>query len=288
MVARLIWKYAHGAKWFVDIGDPFYLMEEPSPNNRRLYARLNRCMESEVVDRAVAISVTTESTKCLYETHFPGVCGKIHMMPPLLSLPGFVPTARRCSDIGPIRLVFVGTLYRRLRNPRFLLECFSAVASALPQGAIELHFYGAVNDCADELDACPAAVRDAVVAHGLVGREDVLQAMIEADVLINIGNDSKSQLPSKIIEYMSVGKPILNLISLAGDTSVAALANYPAALTMSRDLGISSAVVKKMCDFVVSPPIVPISIAAEMRERYSAKRISEEYEKILCSMSDIS
>lgn len=285
VVAWLIRKHAPGAQWFVDIGDPFCLMAEPSPNNRRLYARLNRWIESRILDRADAISVTTESTQRLYEAHFPGVCGNIHMMPPLLSLPDVAPTVQRHSGGSTIRLVFVGTLYRRLRSPRFLLECFSAVAAALPQGAIELHFYGAINDCKDELDACPVAVREAVVTHGLVGRTEVLQAMVDADVLVNIGNDSESQLASKVIEYMAVGKPILNLISLVSDTSVAALADYPAALTLSRDAGISPASMAMLRDFVLAPPIVPMAVAAAMRERYSATRISTDYEKILCSIS---
>jgi glycosyltransferase involved in cell wall biosynthesis len=287
MVAWLIRKYAHGAQWFVDIGDPFYLMAEPSPNNRRLYARLNLCMESRILDCADAISVTTESTQRLYEAQFPRVCGKMHMMPPLLSLPDAVSPAQRYLSNNPIRLVFVGTLYRRLRNPRFLLECFSVLAAALPQGTIELHFYGAINDCADEFDACPATVRETVVKHGLVGRAEVMQAMIDADVLVNIGNDSESQLASKVIEYMAVGKPILNLISLVDDTSVAALADYPAALTLSRDSGISSSTVERMRDFVVAPPIVPSTVSAAVRERYSAARISAEYEKILSLMKPV-
>ncbi|MCG9059539.1 glycosyltransferase [Laribacter hongkongensis] len=287
MVAWLIRKYTHGAQWFVDIGDPFCLMAEPPPNNRRLYARLNRWMESRILDCADAISVTTVSTQRLYEVHFSSVCGKIHMIPPLLSLPDFALTTKRHPSNGPIRLIFVGTLYRRLRSPRFLLDCFSALAVSLPQGAIELHFYGAINDCSDEFDACPAAVREAVLKHGLVGRAEVMQAMVDADVLVNIGNDSESQLASKVIEYMAVGKPILNLISLVGDTSVAALADYPAVLTLSRDSGISTSTVERMRDFVVAPPIVPSTVSAAMRERYSAARISAEYEKILSLMKPV-
>lgn len=280
MVAWLIRKHTHGAQWFVDIGDPFHLIADPSPNNRRLYARLNRWMESMVLDHADAISVTTESTQRLYKTNFSSIYGKIYMIPPLLSLPDFVPPTKRYPSNCPIRLVFVGTLYRRLRSPRFLLECFSALAGTLPQGSVELHFYGAINDCADELNDCPTAVKDAVVTHGLVGRAEAMRAMIEADVLVNIGNDSESQLPSKVIEYMAIGKPILNLISFVGDTSVAVLADYPAVLTLSRDSGTSSANIDKMRDFVLEPPIVPAELSVTIRERYSATRICAEYEKI--------
>jgi len=259
-------------------------MEEPASNNRSLYASLNRWIEAKILNHADAISVTTESTQSLYEEHFPSVCGKIHVMPPMLSLPAELSVAKRYPKSGPIRLVFVGTLYSRLRSPRYLLECFTALAAELQPGAIELHFYGAINDCADQLNACPAAVREAVVVHGLVGRAEVLAAMVDADVLVNIGNDSESQLASKVIEYMAVGKPIINLISLATDTSVVALAGYPAVLTLRRDSEISPTSVAMLCDFVLAPPIVPEAVVAAMCERYSASRISADYEEILCSM----
>lgn len=288
MVGWLIRKHAREARWFVDIGDPFCLMDEPAPNNRRLYAFLNRWMESKILAGANAISVTTESTQELYETHFLGVHGKVHLIPPLLSLPESPTPSPRTSD-EPRRLVFVGTLYRQLRSPSFLLSCFSALKQVLCEAhsdlRVELHFYGALNDCAEELAACSPEVRDTVIVHGLVGRAEVLQAMLDADVLVNIGNDSEAQLASKVIEYMAVGKPILNLVSLERDTSVAALADYPAALTLARSEGLPPAIVATLREFVLTPPAVPAAVAAAVRERYSAFRVADDYEAILNSMS---
>lgn len=284
LVGLLAGAHARGVRWFVDIGDPFHLMEDPSPNNRRLYRWLNRAVEARVVAGADALSVTTESTRHLYATRFGIPADRLDVIPPLLSLPPAPPPTPRTTD-APLRLVFVGTLYRRLRSPRFLLSCLSSLQGALseshPHRRVELHFYGALNDCADELSACPPAVREALVTHGMVGRAEVLQAMVDADVLVNIGNDSEAQLASKVIEYMAVGKPILNLVSLARDTSVAALAAYPAALTLARDAGLPPATVAALRDFVLAPPAVPPSIATAVRERYSAANIAARYAVLL-------
>lgn len=284
LVALLSGARAHGARWFVDIGDPFHLMDEPAPNNRRLYRRLNRTVEARIVAGADKISVTTESTQRLYATHFGLPAERIAVVPPLLSLPAPQPRTLQVAD-APLRLVFVGTLYSKLRSPRFLLACLSALQQALreacPGRQVELHFYGALNDCAHELAACPAAVGGAVVMHGMVGRAEVLQAMIDADVLVNIGNDSETQLASKVIEYMAVGKPILNLISLARDTSLAALADYPAVLTLERDAGLPPATIARLRDFVLTPPTVPAEVAAAVRERYSAETIAARYAALL-------
>jgi hypothetical protein len=50
--------------------------------------------------------------------------------------------------------------------------------------------------------------------------------MKDVDVLVNIGNDSAAQLASKVIEYLALGKPVLNLVSIDRDASVAELADY--------------------------------------------------------------
>ncbi|PKO60735.1 MAG: hypothetical protein CVU24_11780 [Betaproteobacteria bacterium HGW-Betaproteobacteria-18] len=284
LVGLLARAHAHGARWFADIGDPFYLMHEPSPNNRLLYGYLNRAVEARVVSGADAISVTTASTQQLYAAHFGLPAKRIEVIPPLLSLPPAPPPTLRTAD-EPLRLVFVGTLYRRLRSPRFLLACLAALQDALSEEPVrrrvELHFYGALNDCADELANCAPNLNYALVTHGMVGRSEVQQAMVDADVLVNIGNDSEAQLASKVIEYMAIGRPILNLVSLTCDTSVAALADYPAALTLARDAGLPPPTVAALRDFVLAPPVVPATVAQAVRERNSAANIAARYALLL-------
>lgn len=281
LVGLLTKARAPDLRWFVDIGDPFYLMKEPSPNNRHLYAWISRAIESRVVAGADVISVTTEPTRRLYEANFPLPAGKVQVVPPLLSLPESPPPSPR-ADGGPIRLVFVGTLYRNLRSPKFLLACFTALITALPERRMELHFYGAINDCAENLTSFPESLKSALFVHGMVGRTEVHQAMVDADVLVNIGNDSKSQLASKVIEYMAVGKPILNLVGIADDASVAALADYPAALTILRANDIPSvAVVDALRAFVLHPPGVSPDCVEAVRRHYSTAHVAGLYAAML-------
>ena len=280
VVGWLTRRHAADARWFVDIGDPFSLMEEPSPNNRRLFSWLNRWAEARILKLADAISVTTESTKELYESHFPQTHGKVHLMPPLLSLPT-APTVTELEVSPALRMVFVGTLYRRLRSPVFLLQTFAALVDAMPDRALELHFYGAVNDCGEELAAAPESARSRVFIHGVVDRLAVHTAMLKADILVNIGNDSASQLASKVIEYMSAGKPILNIISAERDTSLAAMADYSAVFTLVRNEAPSRADMDALCSFIGSPPAVDPACVRSMRERYSATHIAALYRSIL-------
>lgn len=280
LVALLAKSAGEQARWFVDVGDPFHLMNEPSPNNWRLYAWLNRRMESRVLSTADAISVTTSATQNRYETFFALPPGKVRILPPLLSLPAAPPPSARAED-GTLRLVFVGTLYRKLRNPRFLLACFSALRLALPGERVELHFYGAVNDCADEFAGFSADTARVLFIHGLVERGEVLQAMVDASVLVNIGNNSEDQLASKVIEYMSLCKPILNLTSSTADASLIPLASYPSVLNLPANSSLTPAKIEALRAFVLDSPFVPPQVAVEVRQTYSAEHVSTCYEEIL-------
>lgn len=256
-------------------------MSEPSPNNRHIYSWLNRAIEGRVVADADAISVTTFSTRHLYEATFPRSIGKLHVIPPLLSLPE-LPSPSERQDDGPIRLVFVGTLYKKLRSPKFLLACISALSRALPERRLELHFYGTINDCGGDFSSLQETMKSLVLVHGLVSREIVVQAMIDADVLVNIGNDSESQLASKVIEYMSVGKPILNLVSVARDASIEALEGYPATLTIMRSGETpSQEVVEALRSFVLHPASPDAKFGDIVRRRFSAENVAGLYESLL-------
>lgn len=285
VVGERVRAHSGRAKWLVDIGDPFHLMSEPAPNNQRIYSWLNRRVESRILAGADAVCVTTESTRQMYQTHFEVPSAKMHLAPPLLSLPPLPQGAPR-SKRPVMRLVFVGTLYRKLRNPGYMLTCFEALLSAIHDRKLELHIYGAVNDCAGELAACSDLIKDSVFVHGMVDRSAVHAAMLDADILINIGNDSAAQLASKVIEYMAVGRPILNLISIEQDTSVQALSEYPATLILKRTAHAPSQdELTRLRAFVLNPPEVSPSDIEKVRARFSAAHVADIYIALLTGQS---
>lgn len=279
-VGMLALKGQAGPRWLVDIGDPFHLMPDPAPNNRALYGRLNGWLEGRLLARADAVSVTTVTTRELYAAHCPAAAGKIRVIPPLLSLPHLTEPVIPRSD-GVIRLVFAGTLYRNLRSPKFLIACLEALIAAVPALPLELHFYGAVNDCGPDLQACSAKAKARIHIHGLVARELAARAMAEADVLVNIGNKSESQLASKVVEYMTSGRPILNLTSIDLDTSREALGDYPALTIRETATGPEPKVVKQLLEFVNHPPAVAPDQTERVRESFSAGRIAALYESVI-------
>jgi len=267
-------------RWLVDISDPYCLMHQPSPFNRLLYGWLSKWVEGRVIATADVLSMTTDSTAKIYEAAFPGCQSKTQVIGPLMSLPVTPPRARQPD--GVLRLVYVGTLYRQLRSPTFLLACATALNQSYPYMPLEVHFYGALNDCGEQLSAYTDIAATFVFAHGMVDRVAVQQSMVDADVLVNIGNDSEAQLPSKVVEYMAVGRPILNIISIEKDTSVAALADYPSVLTIRRTGGpLPAELIDRLHRFLTNLPAVDARIPSLIRKCYSPANITRQYESLM-------
>jgi len=217
-------------RWIIDLGDPFSLCPESPPNNYRVYARLNSSYERKCFAHACAIVVTNEEMRRLYAEAFPESAGKIVIVPPLLPRPPAQYREPPATNISKKRLVFVGKLYGSLRRPDFLLRLF---AQATRSGFdAELHFYGDVHECDESFRQYRKMLPGKLFLHGPVSHSMAIEAMRSATVLINIGNDTAYQLPSKLTEYVATGKPIINLTRTPNDSSAWFLKAHPGVLNI--------------------------------------------------------
>lgn len=220
--------------WLVDCGDPFSLQEIEPHNNIRLYRLLNEKVERRILKKASAVTVTTEPTKEMYLSHFPESAGKVEVIPPLLSIPLSLSPHLAASSDGRIRLAYAGLLYPETRPPDFLLKLLAGLLEHSDlRERLELHLYGDIRLVHASFKPFKHLIEQgSIILHGMSDRSVVVRAMEEADVLVNIGNKTAYQLPSKTIEYASTGKPILNLIQLENDASRSIYESYPGALNL--------------------------------------------------------
>jgi hypothetical protein len=220
--------------WLADSGDPFSLNLASPPNNRWLYDGLNRRAEARVLAAADSLTVTTAGTRERILAAFPAARGKVAVIPPVAAPPAAPDDGNRFFPVdGKRRLVFLGNLYPGLREPGPLLDLLRRLRAAEPQllAAHEVHLFGAPGNFADAL-AAAAAEWPGLRWHAPVDRPTVARVLATADALINIGNATEDQLPSKLVEYASTGKPILNLATRADDGSASFLVGYPLACTI--------------------------------------------------------
>ena len=276
LVGRAVKAKRNDIHWMVDIGDPFSSCK-PAVNNSRLHGERNRRSEQKVLDLCDSATVTVASCRRAYEEAFSGIEGKIEVVPPLLS--GEYAAAPRFSSEKK-KLVFTGSLYRDIRNPDFLMRLLSVVFERLPQ--VEAHFFGRVNDCAECFAEYETLLGRNLFLHGQVARDVALKATFEADILINIGNDTNYQLPSKLVDYAASGLPIVNIVSVADDSSLDFLNNYPAAMTFhDTPQGPTADDVERLATFITaSPPVTPQVIDTFMTP-YRLTTIEQQYRVLL-------
>lgn len=265
--------------WLADSGDPFYLTHAQPVNNNLLYDRLNFRAERAVMRACDSATVTTPQTADMYRDAFPEAAHKVSVIPPL-----FAASASRSatdgSGTGPRRLVFVGTLYRKIRSPAVLLDAFARLAARSPH-RWELHVYGALHDTADIFTPYARQLGDRLVVHGIVGREQALAAQESAYALVNIGNDTPHQLPSKVVEYASTGRPIVNFARSSEDSSVELLATYPSAHPVVATERLAEEQLLALEAFLDRPPAVDAGVLDRWLSQFRAETIAVQYEQTL-------
>ncbi|MBV6440300.1 MAG: hypothetical protein EPGJADBJ_01965 [Saprospiraceae bacterium] len=201
----------HKFFWLADIGDPFSIQAK-SLNNSFLYGKWSRRLEQIVLESADAVTVTTEFTLQEFRERFgQKATAKMFVVPPLLHPPPPIPNPQSPipNPQSPIRIGYFGALYAPVRTPDALLDLLEKTFALKPdmKGRLEAHFYGEIfPEFYERLTAQPA-----VRLHGLRSRSEVQRAMSEMDILVNIGNTTDFQLPSKVVDYLASGKPVVNL-----------------------------------------------------------------------------
>jgi glycosyltransferase involved in cell wall biosynthesis len=266
---------APAPRWLIDLGDPFSFAAEAPPNNFRLYGGLNARFERACFAAASAVSVTNGLTRDGYARRFPESAAKIAVIPPLLTVPP--PDAGAPLPAGGRRLIFLGTLYPSIRRPDYLLALFRRLAPRPGCEDVTLHFYGDVRECAESFERHRDLLGSRVFVHGPVPRDEAAAAMRGAAVLVNIGNDTSYQLPSKIVEYAMTGKPILNLASVPDDSSSRFLADYPLHCTLHAAAAPSDEDVERTARLVTEGGTLPPAELSRWTEPFTLPRISAEY-----------
>ena len=130
----------------------------------------------------------------------------------------------------PIRLLHCGSLHGP-RRPDVLIQAMAELAIERADGqlGLELHQVGPVSEVLTEM-ADAAGLGHHIFQHGPCDYETSLQRMADADVLLLVENiDAKVgvYLPSKFVDYIWAGKPIVALTPSVGTVADYLGPSYP-------------------------------------------------------------
>lgn len=125
---------------------------------------------------------------------------------------------------------FAGTVYKNVRDPSYAFKLFSA----LNDKKVRLHMIGVDEETALQF-VDKEYIKENIIFYGMLPLQTAEKKIEHADVLVNIGNIVKNQVPSKIFEYISFGKPIVNICVNRHCPSLEYLKNYPYCLNLFED-----------------------------------------------------
>ena len=220
---------------------------------RRMYAQADAVITTPILLRELRNTVSDDLLKKAVAMEFPNVSPKHDKGSN---------EQRQCT--GDYVCVFAGSIYSQARNPAYTFKLFFM----LREKHIRLRMIG-VEKKAAAVYVKNGALSDNVEFYGTVPLEQAQKHMEEADVLINIGNIMTNQVPSKIFEYISSGKPIVNICTSHDCPTQPYLEKYPYVLNLFECDTDFDAQVQKLEAF----------IKENAGKRVSADYIMQTYEK---------
>lgn len=178
-----------------------------------------------------------ESHRKHFEKHYSDWIKKaVFVDIPVLDEQGLPP---KKSFDSTAKFFYTGILDTGYRSPLKALNCLSELSE---HNDWQIHFYSRGN-CEQILKEW-AEKNPRICQHGYVSKEVLNRELSEADILLNIGNANSNSLPSKLISYFALGKPIVHFSMQKDDICEDYLRRYPLALIISFDDSVEQAKAK--------------------------------------------
>lgn len=149
-------------------------------------------------------------------------------------------------DKTKINLCFIGTFYSDIRNPQYLLDLMDKLSNT----NIVLHILGRLGDCTAMIDAYRSSHSN-VIYHGVVPPTMADDIMLQSDILVHVGNAEDAYMPSKVLDYISSGKPILNLCKIPTCPTLPLMERYPLGMTIYEYEDLTSDIISQIVAFCI-------------------------------------
>lgn len=261
--------------WLTEIIDPFSFND--AINNQKIYSKLNLRMEDKILNKADLITVMTNLIKDKYLSLFPSINDKIKVIHNIFAPPNQIYKPVLKDQNHTIKFIFIGTLSAEVRSPKHLLSIFKSLLNMSSTKSLELHFYGKISSNIDSFNDYTELVNKSIFIHGPVQKVRVNEILHEADVLVNIGNSNPYQEPSKIIEYIYLGKPVINICSIDNDSSRELLDKYPLNFNYHASEIDNTLIINRLFEFVTSQHNVERTIIDKILSQYLLNEIERAY-----------
>lgn len=241
----------------------------------------NKSLEADI--NAAALIVTELMYKEYRALNDEAILSHIHWLefPNLRQLNPTAKMNRTELYSGKVNCVFMGNLYKDIRNPQYTINLFRTLADT----NIVLHIFGGFfGDKCIEVDKLPPNV----IYHGTVSPDEAEAITVKADILLNIGNTVTNQMPSKIITYIASGIPIINIVKHKQCPTLAFTERYPLALNLIENEESVGEVRDKVLAFCRNNTGVriPFQDIVDIYKSCTPEYVAEKLHEIICEVID--
>ncbi len=234
-VIGLLLKAVTGRHWIADFRDPWILSPEESGVPSTAFSRaVEAWLEKKTMLHADSVVFTTDRMQAYMHQRYPFLTSKTAVI-----LNGYDPSdfnggpIDACrSDRDTFTLTHTGTIYQK-RSAESLLRCLSDLihAGRIPRARVRVNFVGftpTVRERAAQLD-----LADVVTVIDFMKYEECVDLLRRSDVLLLFAQGQPLQIPTKLYDYIAVGRPIL---VFAEDGATADLASrFPCATVVGSE-----------------------------------------------------
>lgn len=131
------------------------------------------------------------------------------------------------------RIIYAGSLDKKLRNPVYWLHLSSEAKKKWKEFPdCVMYSFG---NCEKIISEYLENNISPVIQKGRVSYSAVTNAYQQCSYVLIIGNNSKEEVPSKVFDCISFGKPIIYLYYMKDDPVLPYLENYPMAISIHMD-----------------------------------------------------
>lgn len=181
------------------------------------------------------------------------------------------------TDKNAIRAVYAGYMYSKIRNPEYSLRLFSS----LKESNTKLYIIG--SGSADITDNFAKKEPNKIACLGVMPLEQTLEYIESADILLNIGNSDISFIPSKIFDYISTGKAIVNIYKSKDCPTLRYFEKYSNSVSIYEDADNFEENLQRLEKFILSNCDTRLQYEEIQRNFYSctAEFVANEFSRIL-------
>jgi hypothetical protein len=181
--------------WIADCGDP-YMGCETDSFKKLFYFKY---IEKWFMRKADYISIPVESARSGYYDEFQD---KIKVIPQGFKF-DFIEGSEKPVKNQVLTFAYAGAFIPNIRDPRPFLDYLSKLDH-------DFKFIIYTNT-AELIASYVLKLNERLEIRDYIPRQDLLKVLSRMDFLVNFDNNTGVQVPSKLIDYALVGKPILNI-----------------------------------------------------------------------------